>query len=128
MPKETIKDGTIRVIEAAGSEPIRTLDGKPMGMSAHRTHEYVVGEELKPGDVLEQEPTFSVNWTKMGPDVHGYAQLSVSIPEDRLKEMLDASPAGEPLVVFSDFLSRAELNRAITLLRHVRDSAHGVDA
>lgn len=130
MPKERIKHGDIFVIEGQGAEDVRTLDGEPTGIKAYGIHLYQVGEVLNEADTLEEHASFDIHWTKM--DAYdpgrGTAQLSVSIPRDLLKRaMEDTDDADGPVVIYSDFLSRAELNRMIRLGRHVRDSAHGRD-
>lgn len=129
MPKELIKRAKLIVVEEAGKQEARTLDGKPTGIYARATHEYVPGEVLNLGDVIEESASFGINWTKMGDPTGGYAQLHVSIPRDLIERVMEDLGNGEgPVEFYSDYLSRADLNRMVTLGRHVRDSAHGQDA
>lgn len=128
MPKERIIHGRIYVIEAEGATDVEDVHGNPVGPKAHRVHEYEPGEKLGEGDILTEHPSFDFNWSKMTDEPgNGFAQLSVSIPRDFLEQALSLTPVEEPLVIFSDTLSRAELNRMIRVTRHVRNSAHGVD-
>lgn len=130
MPKERAIHGKIMVIEAANATDVEDVYGNKVGAKAHMMHEYVPGESHDLGDVIEEGMSVDFNWSKMTDEPgNGYAQVSVSIPINRAREVLDlATDRGEDyFTFFSDMLSRADLNRLIRLTRHVRNSAHGVD-
>ena len=129
MPKERIKQGDILVIEDAGKTQAMYLDGEPAPYMARKVHVFEPGEILNRGDILEEHPSFDIHWNKMNNGGDGWANLSVTIPRAWLEQVLaDPTTDQEYVKVYSDLLSRAELNRMVTLARHVRDSAHGQDA
>lgn len=129
MPKERIKQGDTLVIEGGSKSQATDLHGKPLGIYAQLVHVFQPGEVLKKGDTLEEHPSWDIHWNKMQEGGDGWANLSVTIPREWLAQVLEDAPDDENYIqVYSDNLSRAELNRLITLGRHVRDSAHGRDA
>lgn len=127
MPKERIKQGSVTVVGAPKPRnEVRTLDGKGTGVFSREVREYQAGEKLKPGEVVEEEPSFDIHWTKMGTESPSTASLSVTVTRELIEKLLEEND-DEYIQIYSSSLSRADLNRLIRLGRHVRDSAHGVD-
>jgi len=72
------------------------------------------------------EPVFGINWTTGDA---GHAQLFVTIDRKQLKAIMGSEMHDEngTISIFSDTLSRYELNKDVKNLRKVRDQVHGAD-
>lgn len=130
MPRERVQHGKLYVIEAANHTVAETLYGDPIPeITAHMMHEFIPGEVLKDGDVIQEEPSLDVNWTK---DRH--VQISIEAPIDwwqRFQESyaqeIEENPNRMHYAAFTETLTRAEINDMIRVLRRARDAVFGGD-
>jgi hypothetical protein len=125
MPKERVQHGALFVIEQEGATEATDVYGEPIGIKAHRARPYAPGEILSAGETLEEQPSVDVTWRRDP----GWVQVSVEASADwwdrfqKSRERVEQSHFG----VFSEVMSRQEINHMIRTLRRARDAAYGSD-
>lgn len=118
MPKERVHHGTITIRE----ERPGTKE-HPGGMRVTRWNP---GDPVPPGATLHEEPSVDLHWNRDA----GWVQLSIDAPRDwweGWRAAYDGSPEQHTFQVYSEVLTRHELNHLIRTLRRARDSAYGAD-
>jgi hypothetical protein len=124
MPKERVKHGQMYV-EGPISEEDSSSQEVPTGKWRKP---YQLGDIQPEGTALLQDPSLDVTWNRAG-------WVQVSIEMDRAKwlqmaqELVDEGE--QPYTVFramyTDVLTRTEINNMIKVLRKARDQAYGAD-
>lgn len=128
MPRERIQHGVTYVIEQEGATEATDVYGEPIGLKAHRARPYQPGEILAEGETLEEQPSVDVTWRRE-PEGAGWVQVSIEAPTDwwgrfnKSYEDVEVSHWG----VFSEVMTRQEINHMIRTLRRARDAAYGAD-
>lgn len=125
MPRERVQHGKLYVIEAKGSTKVTDLRGEETGAVASLMHEYAPGEELHEGDIIQEQPSVDVTWNRDP----GYVQISIEAPADYWERFEKGRKDGGQTHygIFSETLTRQEINHLIRTLRRARDAAFGAD-
>lgn len=82
--------------------------------------------ELEEGQHIDYTPGVELNWSR---DM-GHVQLSIEFPREQWianAEELKNDPQVTKRAIFTDGLSRYQINKMIKTLRRARDAAHGAD-
>lgn len=126
MPRERVQHGKLYVDDPR-IEPTEVVgqSGEPVGLKAYAQREYIPGEELPTEAVITEQPSLDVTWNRDG----GWVQLSIEAPRDWWGRFWDSLLAAEQshYGVFSETLTRQEINHLIRTLRRARDAAFGAD-
>ena len=81
-----------------------------------------------PHDAPWVEPVFGINWMN-GNDGNSHAQFFVTLDRKQIEAIMSSEEhdIDGTITIYSDTLSRYELNRDVKNLRKVRDQVHGAD-
>lgn len=123
MPRERIHHGTLYAYTKEYNEGLPPSDviGRP----------YRPGDPIPEGATVTEEPSLDVTWQRDSANEGiGWVQVSIDMPRDKwfsnIKELeADASIIGR--AIYTETLSRDELNKMIRVLRRARDQAFGAD-
>jgi hypothetical protein len=85
-------------------------------------HPKIVTSDGHPGYTVT-EPTLHVGWNRMG-----WVQIHIQAEPDYFKDASADSTNADGISVFTEPLSRNEINKLIRTLRKARDQAYGQDA
>lgn len=126
MPKERVHHGKLYV-----SIPmeLESDDSSPTPRMTEYT-EYRPGEKLPEGATLIEEPSLEVTWTRSSDMLGGWVQVSIDMPREKWLEnakTLEEDPNVVARAMYTDSLSRQEINNMIKVLRRARDAAYGAD-
>ncbi|UDL15930.1 hypothetical protein QEH42_gp288 [Microbacterium phage Pumpernickel] len=120
MPRERIQHGKLYV-------DIPNDDPETKGLSETKTVKYHPGDDIPPEAKVREEQSLEVNWNRDG----GWVQLSIVAPYQWWEKAVDPDHFdvhGAPYQsVYTDVLSRSEINHLIKTLRRARDAAYGAD-
>lgn len=126
MPRERIQHGKLYVEDnTIESTPIISGTGEDTGLRAHALREYRPGEELEVGNKITEMPSLDITW-RGDP---GWVQVSIEAPSDwwdRFEESRKESDQSH-YGVFTDVLTRDEINKMIRTLRRARNAVFGSD-
>ncbi len=114
MPRERVHHGT-KWVKKLIPETNMFEDG---------FHPYHDGLPLESTDVLTQDQSLDISWHR-----DGWVQVAMAIPKekwDRIVQQFTDYPDDEPNI-YTDVLSRQEINNMIKTLRRARDQAYGAD-
>lgn len=115
MPRERVKHGEIFPVDEKGnSEVVLNEHGLP----------WHAGDDVPEGHTIREQPSLDVSWNRDGE----WVQVGFSAPNDwwaRLNDIPEPVPGHR--AVFTDVLSRQEINHMIRTLRRARDAAYGAD-
>lgn len=125
MPKERIKHARTFATWQADSASVPGSEEIPGGL---------VSREMLPGDSfanlpsdakITEDTSLDVSWNR---DAE-WVQISIEMTPDKWAELAEnASGDGiEHYSIYTDVLSRSEINKMIRTLRRARDAAYGVD-
>lgn len=108
MPRERIKRGSLFITEA--------------GSSLSTAH--IPGENMPDGGAIHEEPSLEISWSRDGQCV----QVAFVAPLAWLDAaQRDLAPNESHVSLYTEALSRAEINHMIRTLRRARDAAYGSD-
>jgi hypothetical protein len=122
MPKERVKHGNLYATREVGEEEATSL-GIPAGVHFER---YYPGTVAPPGSSIREEVSLDLGWNKDAEVV----QFSLHIPGEKWKELLELyteDTEGTPKDIYTETLTRYEINAMIKALRRARDTAFGSD-
>jgi len=122
VPRERIHHGTQYVFTKSYNDHLPPSDvvGRP----------YRPGDDIPEGSTITEEPSFDVSWRKGDDGDGGWVQFSIDLPRDKWFEAIKELEADESVVsraIYTETLTRDELNKAIRVLRRARDQAFGAD-
>ena len=98
-------------------------------------HEMVTGPHLSDGTPDPEsshttmiEPELHVHWSPAA--AGGHVQMSLEVDVEWATRLVDDAAADDRsrITIYAGVLTRAEINRAITILRRARDRAYGKDS
>lgn len=127
MPKETIQHARLTLRHEAEPLIVSHDDGPDeVILGAILDRPYNPSEVMVEGDTLIEGSAVSVHWSR---DAE-YVQLGLEAPRKWWDEVI-ASYIGSPELgrfdVYTESLTRKEINDLIKTLRRARDAAYGVD-
>ncbi len=125
MPRERVHHGKLYVDEPNVEPGLVTDSGRPAGVAAHAMRVYQPGEILAEGEKIREKPSLDDNWRRDP----GWVQLSIEAPADWWDQFAEGRDNVEQshYAVFTDILTREELNNLIRTLRRARNAAFGED-
>lgn len=126
MPKERMQHGRIMIRDAQNSE----IMGGVEIPGAILVYEHDGESPIPETATTSVMPSLDLYWNRN----LGEVQLSFAAPKEWFRSALlpdllgDAVPADRELAVYSEPLSRGQINHMIRTLRRARDAAFGADA
>lgn len=119
MPRERVHHGKIW----KNSPLTNQSEGEIQGVSVS---EYTPDTPVRSGEYLVEDPSMDIDWNRD----HGYVQVSIDMPREtwieRAKSIEDDSQIIKS-AVYTNTLTRKEINHMIRTLRRARDAAFGRD-
>ena len=139
MPKETVKWG--RDFATVTVRPSDKQSGYTYELSAEEAQSRIAGDELRKADVeFSNKPRLDVLWQRpidklslpIGEDPQGSVQILLGLnPTDMKNRIRHLEEHPEDLesfsLIFTEPLTRYEINNLIRTLKRARDAAHGSD-
>ena len=130
VPRERVHHGTLH---QHVPEKMATVDDYP-ATDGYVTRIYKPGRETEshiPGSYITEEPSLDVSWLRdTSGESTGWVQVSIDMPRkvwfERVKE-LESDVNQISQAVYTETLTRDELNKMIRVLRRARDQAFGAD-
>lgn len=126
MPRERVHHGKLYVHIPLEQE----TDGSDTPPHIEESREFIPGEKLPKGAYVTEEPSLEVTWTRSGDMLGGWVQVSIDMPREKWLEnmkTLEDDPNVIARAMYTDSLSRQEINNMIKVLRRARDAAYGAD-
>lgn len=111
MPKETVVPSSWDIYNKEGHQ-VNAGVGEP--------------GEVPEGGHIDYAPGVELNWSRD----QGHVQLSIEFPREQWianAETLKDDPQVTKRAIYTDSLSRYQINKLIKLLRRARDAAYGAD-
>lgn len=124
MPRERIQHGRLMVRQEHEGLELDSGDVIPGAIVEYELHP---DADVPKGAIVTEQPSLDVHWNRDGE----YVQLAIDAPRtywQRFLESYEGSPEATRFGVFTDRLTRSELNHLIRTLRRARDAAYGADA
>jgi hypothetical protein len=126
MPRERIQHGKLW----ADLPGITMSDGDGKGVDVPASRTPYLPDVQYPGAVnVTEDPSLDVTWHS-GSVGDGSVQVSIDLPREiwlKTARELEKTPDQIKQAVFTDAMSRSEINHMIRVLRRARDQAHGKD-
>lgn len=121
VPKERVKHG--KLYAHYEQDAVGSTSDSPLTDEVSR--EYLPGDKSIPKNaVITEDPSLDVSWNR---DL-GWVQVSIDFERRQWVECVESFEDGEiKKAVFTDTLSRQEINHMIRTLRRARDAAFGAD-
>lgn len=124
MPRERIHHGKMCVY--LPSDDTDTT-GYPLQARVYTEWTPELGKELGPDAEMFTEPSLDISWTR---EPAGYVQTSICFSRERwieIGKMLEDDHLVSEYSIYTDVLSRDEINNMIRVLKRARDQAYGAD-
>lgn len=119
MPRERVHHGKLYV-----EIDLQKTSDQPQGVEIR---EYDPNDKSIPKDAkVSEEPSLDVTWSRD----QGYVQVSIDMSREQWltnTKQLEDDPNVIKRAIYTDGLSRQEINHLIRTLRRARDSAFGAD-
>lgn len=126
MPRQRIQHGKIYVTEP-DIEATDVVDdhGKPTGVKAHAATEYIPGSATPEGATVQEMPSLDVTWR----GENGWVQIGIEAPSDWWDRFEESRKSAEQshFGVYTEVLTRDEINDMIRTLRRARNAVYGSD-
>lgn len=125
MPRERVQHGKLWVAKTVPSESVIDIHGEPTGAHAYELRDFIPGEILAKDEVLYEEPSLDVAWNRDA----GWVQIGIDAPKDWWDRFFEGyrDHGDTPYAVYTETLTRQQINKMIATLRRARDAAYGRD-